>query len=294
GSASPRRSRCPAAPERRFAAVFALAREDPCKRGCPESMATDSAELAQIAAQAQDIAKSVSEPAGTQHLLLATFTVPGPADVLLRERGCDEDKVLQQLGAAGAPADETAGSFDEALDRARQLADDCGNAEAAGLHLLVALTRLSRSSAGQLLERTAAPVATLRTTALGYLTGAIPRRREAVVAAPAARAAVVMRAAPTPAPRVTTVPPLAPERRAEPERRPEPARPLARGALDAREYPWLATYARNLTALAAEGKLDAALGRERETEEVLDILGKRRANNPVLVGEPGVGKTAIV
>jgi len=257
-------------------------------------MATDSAELAQIAAQAQDIAKSVSEPAGTQHLLLATFTVPGPADVLLRERGCDEDKVLQQLGAAGAAADETAGSFDEALDRARQLADDCGNAEAAGLHLLVALTRLSRSSAAQLLERTAAPVATLRTTALGYLTGAVPRRREAVVAAPAARAAVVTRAAPTPAPRVTTVPPLAPERRAEPERRPEPARPLARGALDAREYPWLATYARNLTALAAEGKLDAALGRERETEEVLDILGKRRANNPVLVGEPGVGKTAIV
>src|SRR5204863_40699 len=72
------------------------------------------------------------------------------------------------------------------------------------------------------------------------------------------------------------------------------ARPQARWALDPREYPWLSTYARNLTALAAEGKLDAAVGRERETDELLDILGKRRANNPVLVGEPGVGKTAIV
>jgi len=257
-------------------------------------MATDSAELSQIAAEAQDIARSVSQPPGTHHLLLATFTVPGRADALLRERGCDEDKVLQELGAAGVLLEESGDSFAEAMDRARQLADDCGNAEAGGLHLLVALTRLSRSSAAQLLERTAAPVASLRTTALGYLTGSIPRRREAMVAAPpTARAAVAARAAPLPGgTRVATIPPgppTEPERRAEPEARPEPRRPASRGALDPREFPWLSTYARNLTALAAEGKLDAALGRERETEEVLDILGKRRANKPVLVGEPGVG-----
>jgi len=260
-------------------------------------MATDSAELAQIAAEAQGIANSAGQQPGTHHLLLATFTVPGPADVLLRERGCDEDKVLQELAAAGAAPQEPMESFGEAMDRARQLANDCGNPQASGLHLLVALTRLSRSSAAQLLEKTAAPVASLRTTALGYLTGSIPRRREVAVAAPAARAAVVTRAGPQTAPstRVGTVPPtLEPERRPEPRPGPEPARPQARWALDPREYPWLSTYARNLTALAAEGKLDAAVGRERETDELLDILGKRRANNPVLVGEPGVGKTAIV
>ena len=50
-------------------------------------MAIDSTELAQIAAEAQDIAKNVGQPAGTAHLLLATFTVPNAADVLLRERG---------------------------------------------------------------------------------------------------------------------------------------------------------------------------------------------------------------
>ncbi len=261
-------------------------------------MATDSAELSQIAAEAQDIARSVSQPPGTHHLLLATFTVPGPADVLLRERGCDEDKVLEELGAGATAPQEPGDSFAEAIDRARQLADDCGNAEAGGLHLLVALTRLSRSTAAHLLERTAAPVASLRTTALGYLTGSIPRRREALAAAPTARAALATRPAPLPAgPRVATVPPgppVEPERRQGPEPRPEPVRPAARGTLDPREYPWLSSYARNLSALAAEGKLDPALGRERETEEVLDILGKRRANNPVLVGEPGVGKTAIV
>ena len=260
-------------------------------------MAIDSAELSQIAAEAQDIARNVSQTPGTHHLLLATFTVPGPADVLLRERGCDEDKVLQELAAGGAPPEEPSDLFSDALDRARQLADDCGSAQASGLHLLVALTRLSRSSAAHLLEKTAAPIASLRTTALGYLTGSIPRRREAVVAAPTARASVVTRAAPlpAPAPRVTTVPPgPEPERRPERELEPQPARAPARGALDPREYPWLAIYARNLTALALDGKLDPPVGRERETEELLDILGKRRANNPVLVGEPGVGKTAIV
>ncbi len=46
--------------------------------------------------------------------------------------------------------------------------------------------------------------------------------------------------------------------------------------------------------LAAAGRLDPAIGREPEIDELLDILGKRRSNNPVLVGEPGVGKTAIV
>src|SRR4051794_37685954 len=145
-------------------------------------MATDSAELAQITREARDIAQSVSQAPGTQHLLLATFTIPGPADALLRERGCDEDRILGELAAGGAP-DEPADSFSEAIDRARQLADDCGNPEAGGLHLLLALTRLSRSSAARLLERTVAPVATLRTTALGYLTGALPRRREAYMAA---------------------------------------------------------------------------------------------------------------
>ncbi|HVE85623.1 MAG TPA: AAA family ATPase, partial [Myxococcales bacterium] len=51
---------------------------------------------------------------------------------------------------------------------------------------------------------------------------------------------------------------------------------------------------RNLTALARAGKLDPVIGRGKEIEEVIDILGKRRTNNPVLVGEPGVGKTAVV
>ncbi len=52
-------------------------------------------------------------------------------------------------------------------------------------------------------------------------------------------------------------------------------------------------FGRNLTKLAAEGKLDPVVGREKEIERAIQILGRRTKNNPVLIGEPGVGKTAI-
>jgi ATP-dependent Clp protease ATP-binding subunit ClpC len=216
----------------------------------------------------------------------------------------------------------------------------------------VALTRLQRSAAALLLERTAPPVASLRTTALGYLTGAVPRRRqpreEVRVPAPRGAATAVQAAphegdsarAPLPgrgptgasaglarpaappargheggtAAQGQPAPSSPPHARAiaagasalaaavaqSQSRPPAPrsagpaAQPHARWALDPRQFPWLCAHGRNLSLLAAQGQLDAAIGREREVEEVLDILGKRRANNPVLVGEPGVGKTAIV
>ncbi|MGV8082129.1 MAG: ATP-dependent Clp protease ATP-binding subunit [Coriobacteriia bacterium] len=53
-------------------------------------------------------------------------------------------------------------------------------------------------------------------------------------------------------------------------------------------------YGRNLTRQAREGKLDPVVGREREIERVMQILSRRTKNNPVLIGEPGVGKTAVV
>ena len=56
---------------------------------------------------------------------------------------------------------------------------------------------------------------------------------------------------------------------------------------------FLDTYCKNLTAQAAEGKLDRIVGRERELDRVIQILCRRQKNNPCLIGEPGVGKTAI-
>jgi ATP-dependent Clp protease ATP-binding subunit ClpC len=58
--------------------------------------------------------------------------------------------------------------------------------------------------------------------------------------------------------------------------------------------PTLNEHGRDLTEMAKEGKLDPVIGRQSETERVIEILSRRTKNNPVLIGEPGVGKTAVV
>ncbi|PRY92832.1 ATP-dependent Clp protease ATP-binding subunit ClpC [Hasllibacter halocynthiae] len=60
------------------------------------------------------------------------------------------------------------------------------------------------------------------------------------------------------------------------------------------DTPELDKVARDLTKLAADGKLDPVIGRAREIETTIEVLARRKKNNPVLIGEPGVGKTAIV
>src|SRR6267378_3479584 len=59
-------------------------------------------------------------------------------------------------------------------------------------------------------------------------------------------------------------------------------------------YQALERYGRDLTELARRGKLDPVIGRDEEIRRVIQVLSRRTKNNPVLIGEPGVGKTAIV
>jgi len=76
------------------------------------------------------------------------------------------------------------------------------------------------------------------------------------------------------------------------ENRPNPLNDLGRALRGA--TPTLGAFSRDLTAMARAGKLDPVVGRDDEIERVVSILARRSKNNPVLVGEPGVGKTAIV
>jgi len=73
---------------------------------------------------------------------------------------------------------------------------------------------------------------------------------------------------------------------------------VGKGAKDGKvtgtDTPQLDKYSRNLSMLAREGKLDPVIGRASEIETTIEILARRTKNNPVLIGEPGVGKTAIV
>ena len=68
----------------------------------------------------------------------------------------------------------------------------------------------------------------------------------------------------------------------------------SKGDFEKSRTPALDTFGRDLTQLAREGKLDPVIGREDEIERILQVLCRRTKNNPILLGEPGVGKTAIV
>ncbi|HEY8372331.1 MAG TPA: ATP-dependent Clp protease ATP-binding subunit [Pseudonocardiaceae bacterium] len=74
----------------------------------------------------------------------------------------------------------------------------------------------------------------------------------------------------------------------------EPAETASRGEGTPSSSLVLDQFGRNLTASAREGKLDPVIGREKEIERVMQVLSRRTKNNPVLIGEPGVGKTAVV
>ncbi len=271
----------------------------------------DSSDLGQVLTEAEDIARSVGQQLTSAHVVLALFTVDNPGARLLRERGVDEDALLAKLN--GAPT-EPEGTLAEVRARAQDIARHCGSAEVDCLHLLIAVTRM-RCAAQTLLAAVRLDLMQLRNTALSYfLSGRMPRKllQRAPSAAPPARPAAtplrpntaVALAGPAPATASALSPRALFDSDAEPEPLPKPPEaPLLRvvpppreegSGLDAAAFPLLTQLGRNLTAAARAGKLDPVVGRAREIEEVLDVLGKRRANNPCLVGEPGVGKTAVV
>ncbi|OFX24502.1 MAG: AAA family ATPase [Anaeromyxobacter sp. RBG_16_69_14] len=274
----------------------------------------ESTDLVQVLAEAEDIARNVSQRLTSAHQLLALFTIPNRAELLLRERGIDEDKILQAM--TGKP-EEPDGIERDLRERAREVASGVGAGEVDCLHLLIAMSRVRSSAAHQLLAACGVPLSTLRNVALSYFTSRMPRRLKDLAPQPV-RSGLARRSSPlypppshrrsastspavepaatpiptapsTPAPRPLPAP--SPAKRREPAPRAKAASPYA---LDPDASPWLASLGRNLTDLAASNKLDPLIGREREVEEAIDILGKRRTNNPLLVGEPGVGKTAIV
>ena len=274
----------------------------------------ESMELAQVLAEAGDIARNVNQRLTSAHLLLAFFVVPNRAEMLLRDRGVDEDRIL--LAMPGAP-EEPEGMERDLRDRARQVAEGLRADEVDCIHLLMAMTRVRHCAAHRLLAACGLELGALRNQALSYYTAGMPRRlRRVPVPAPAARAPVPSLRRPaapsrpdpvepdlyddpvddSPAPPTAAPPPLdLSPRPAAPLPSPgAPSRPASPHALDPSAFPWLAQLGRNLTELAATGRLDPLVGREVEVEQALDILGKRRTNNPLLVGEAGVGKTAIV
>ena len=293
----------------------------------------DTREIPQVLAQAEDIAASVGQPLTTAHLLLALFVTRCAAGNLLRERGVGDQEIVagltrspsepaarveEALARAREIADGVGAPTDSlhlliAFGRQRgALAYDL--LVKAGLPLAALRNTVLSWYTGGRRPKNMEPVG-----GLAPAPQPVPVRVERPTPAPrpVARSSSA-RVAPDRAPPAAPPPPPREAARQEPARAPmappaarppppaappaprkaEPPAPAAgrdrRLELDPGVFPQLCAFGRNLTAAAAEGRLDPVIGRDREVEEIVDILGKRRGNNPVLVGEPGVGKTAVV
>ncbi|MBL8924040.1 MAG: ATP-dependent Clp protease ATP-binding subunit [Myxococcaceae bacterium] len=294
----------------------------------------DSTDFVSAMSEAEDIAATVNQRLTTAHVLLAMFTVENRGALLLKERSVDEDRLLELLTHAPSEPDglvkelrektreiaTSCGSAEAdclhaviAMTRVRCAAQDL--LHKTGLDLTALRnTALSYFTSGRmprrlLLQRELPPGVPRAPT--GRPVGAPP-----LGFAPPVRTATVPPPPPAPvagkplnvrdlvdeisdeelaeleamklAPAVMAPPPPAAPARAA------PAPASSKWSLDPRQFPLLASLSKNLTELARQNKLDPVVGRAKEIDEVIDILGKRRTNNPCLVGEPGVGKTAVV
>ena len=212
--------------------------------------------------------------------------------------------------------------LERVVERAETIARRLGEQRVRPLHLLCAITKEPRSAGFRALERTGVTAARVHGDAVRALgieaETEAPRRpttlppplhpslrspapialprAAALPAAPANRLRVPVEEADKgelagALPRVSARPSASSPPRANRrsgEAAPEP------GALNKDELPTLAAVGRDLTALARAGAIDPVIGREAELEQILDVLCRRRGNNPLLVGAPGVGKTSIV
>jgi ATP-dependent Clp protease ATP-binding subunit ClpC len=257
-----------------------------------------------LVAKAERLAKRTVRRTSTAHLLLELYREGREVHRLLSAEGVAETKLMEAIRMAD---DESEGSLSRAIDHGVKLAAQAG-AQMQEAHLFVAITRDPRSAAHQTLIALGIAPATLHRKLLGSPLE-VPRQAKASVAswqsspqlppdipgrAVAKRVISPVRRKSIPAPKA---PPqaeaIAPEPR---ERAVERVAPPHAGqvSLDPEAFPMLTSIGRNLTEEARFGKIDPVVGRDGEIERVLDVLARRRSNNPILVGPPGVGKTAIV
>lgn len=293
---------------------------------------TFSREARQVLAEAGDIARRAGKTLDSSHLVLAIFTVPCEAQSILLEKRLQVDHILDALPIGPAEANETIGVIYSTAAHissnlgSRQVTSvhilmavsritSCHAArvlEKAGLpmfalrtHAMAHLTdpRLKRAATERLIA-TGGPVsegslpvvlmearrAPARTTTGndGTRLSASSPTTSAVIdddQDPVVFSDLDSQADPTPAEAVSlsVADPVS-----------SPGDGSYTFALDPEEFPTLVSLGRNLTLEAEQGLLDPLIGRRKDLEVVVDILCKRRANNPLLLGDPGVGKTALV
>jgi ATP-dependent Clp protease ATP-binding subunit ClpC len=206
---------------------------------------------------------------GTEHLLLGLMREEGGvAGRVLRDLGLDQRRVeelVERLTRATTRTPVTQLDLSPGTKKVLELAIDearrMGHHYIGTEHLLLGLVRQSEGVAIEVLKR------------LGVSPEEVRRQTRRVL-------------------QESPVQPPQPENKEE--QRNKPPQQQQRQPRNQEKTPLVDQLATDLTELAREGKLDPVVGRETEIERVIQVLSRRRKNNPALIGEPGVGKTAIV
>lgn len=262
-----------------------------------------SIEAKQVWEEAHDIAKRCTSVTDSGHLILAAFVVPCEAQSVLLEKGVNLDRLTDAVKDT-KPDDPLVVSL--IYSQACVIATNLGSKQVTSVHLLLSTTRFPDCRAIRALERIGVSLTTLRTHAMAHLTD--PRLKRAaterllsmgclspVWTTPNIHAHVQT---PLATEEVKCHLPINPakdeEKVAISERHIPKDIHRSRFSLDPVKFPLLTSLGRNLTSEAEQGLLDPLIGRRAEIEKMIDILCKRRANNPLLLGDPGVGKSAIV
>ena len=214
----------------------------------------------------EEAARLHHEYVGTEHILLGLIREgEGVAAAVLTNLNVDLDDIQQKIEetvkkgkAAAAPGPDLpyTSRAKKVLELAMTEARELNHSYVGTEHLLLGLLREEKGIAAQVLTDAGVTLEQSRAETLRLLGSDMP---------PAASGT----AAPTP-----------------PASAPKSEKKSKTPALD--------HFCRDLTQLAAEGQLDPTIGRQKEIQRVMEILARRKKNNPVLIGEPGVGKTAIV
>jgi len=213
----------------------------------------------------EEAARLHHEYVGTEHILLGLIREgEGVAAAVLTNLNVDLEEISQKIEetvkkgkatAAAGPDLPYTSRAKKVLELAMSEARELNHSYVGTEHLLLGLLREEKGIAAQVLTDQGVNLEQARAETLRLLGSEMP-------AAPAAGA----------------TPPAAPSQKSEKKSK----------------TPALDHFCRDLTQLAGEGTLDPTIGREKEIERVMEILSRRKKNNPVLIGEPGVGKTAIV
>jgi len=276
-------------------------------------MTTVSGGVKGLVARAQREAQRRGHSPSTAYLLLVMLQTGGPMGTLLSALGVKESDLLSAIRVVDS---EPVSALERAVERAYRIAKAMDSAQVLPAHLLFAIARDTRSAAHRSLEEIGAGSKRVQEAVHGALqpaeesaapassthirpSASVSSPRSAKPARPSARPP----AEPAPLIELRVDPPDtisdetiidAPLRGAPVEEDDIIVPSSSPFSLDARMYPTLAKLGRNLTEMASLGRIDDVIGRDAEIERLLDVLARRRSNNPILVGPPGVGKTAIV